>query len=75
MSVGCGPVMTVLQQMWETFMQQHWIKKIYDGWLVACVVIALFFYFSQITEQTLLLVLLPMIAVGYFVRIVVYLKG
>jgi hypothetical protein len=70
-----GYKMHILLELKQTFLQQNWIKKIYDCWLVICFVLAIFLFFGKLSEQVFFQLLWPIIAVGYFVRIIVYLKG
>ena len=67
--------MHLLHELKETFSQQNWIKKVYDCWLVVCCVFAILALFGEISLQAMSVLMLPMVVVGYFVRLVVYLKG
>jgi hypothetical protein len=67
--------MHLLHELKETFSQQNWIKKVYDCWLVVCFVLAILALFGEISLQAMSVLMLPMVVVGYFVRLVVYLKG
>lgn len=67
--------MILLQELYSTFQAQSLMKKLYDCWLVVCFGMLIFTWLGVVSEVVFLLCVAPILLVGYFDRIVVYLKG
>ncbi len=67
--------MTLLKELSSTFQTQSLMKKLYDCWLVVCFAMLIFTWLELVSAVVLLVCVTPILIVGYFDRIVVYLKG